>query len=180
MSGYKKLFLILPAAMVILDQITKQWIRVNLPMTGPRRSDRLQVIDGFFAIVHRENPGAAFGLFREFEYRRFLFLVVAIVATGVIFWMARELKEKQWILATALCLILAGAWGNAIDRAIFGSVTDFLEFRASGAFGDWCRANLRTNVFPQFNVADICVNVGVGLFIIHTLFFEKKDEESAA
>jgi signal peptidase II len=178
-TAYRRLFALLPAALVLLDQGTKSWIRHNLPMDGRHRSARIQVIDGFFAIVHRENPGAAFGLLREFEYRRVLFVLIVLAATAVIVRMARELRPGQTVLAVALCCILAGAYGNGFDRLFFGTVTDFLEFRASGSFAEWTRSVFNTSVFPQFNVADICVNTGVGLFIIHTLFLDRKQPEPA-
>ncbi len=179
MTAYRRLFAIVPLALVALDQATKAWIRAHLETDGRGPADRIEVIDGFFRIVHRENPGAAFGLFRDFEHRRILFVLVILAVTVGIGWMARELKPKQAVLATALCLILAGGWGNFIDRVAFGTVTDFLEFRASGALAAWTRDVFGTSVFPQFNVADICVNVRVGLFIVHTLFFERKAEDPA-
>ncbi len=180
MTAYRRLFAVLPLSLVLLDQATKAWIRSNLLMDGPHSSPRIQVIDGFFAIVHRENPGAAFGILGGYEYRRVFFLLTVVAATAVILWMARNLKPGQSVLAVGLCLILAGAYGNGYDRLVYGSVTDFLEFRASGAFAEWTRSVFKTSVFPQFNVADICVNVGVGLFIVHTFFFEKEDEDEPA
>ncbi len=174
MSLYRRLFAVLPLTLVVLDQITKAWVRDRLPTDGRGPDARIDVIDGFFRLVHRENPGAAFGIFRDFEHKAILFAVVILAMTVAVVWMARQLKPGQGVLAVALCCILAGGYGNFIDRVVFGTVTDFLEFRASGAFAQWTRQVVGTSVFPQFNVADICVNVGVALFVVHTLFFERR------
>jgi signal peptidase II len=58
------------------------------------------------------------------------------------------------LLRTALSLILGGAFGNLVDRAIFQTVTDFIEVYAGSHY------------FPAFNVADSCITVGAGLLFI--------------
>ena len=60
-------------------------------------------------------------------------------------------------LVIALSLLAAGGIGNVVDRVIFGYVVDFIEFNFIE--------------FPVFNVADICVTVGVILLFIQVLFF---------
>ena len=58
-------------------------------------------------------------------------------------------------------LILAGAVGNLIDRLAHGYVVDMFELQFIN--------------FPVFNVADICLTLGVGLMIY--LVLTEKDEE---
>ena len=72
-------------------------------------------------------------------------------------------KTKEYkFLPLSLMLILAGAWGNAIDRLIRGYVVDYFEF----TFFSW----------PVFNVADIYVVVGTVLLAV-LLIFVIKDEK---
>ena len=54
-----------------------------------------------------------------------------------------------------LALIVGGALGNLLDRVRFGAVIDFLDFHIGG----WH--------WPAFNVADICIVVGVGLYLLN-------------
>ena len=163
---------------VVLDQVTKAWIRANIEY----RDVGITVIDGFFDIVHAQNPGAALGLLGNVPGRRYLFVVFTLVAGGVIINMLRQLKPAERFLPFVLGLILSGAIGNAIDRIINegGRVTDFLRFHTDGAPGlnQWLATHWPyMTEYPSFNVADISLVVGVGLFIVHYLFLEEKPEE---
>ena len=58
-------------------------------------------------------------------------------------------------------LIIGGAIGNGIDRALFGAVTDFIDFSDIGF--RWV-----------FNIADSAITVGViGLIIASFVFKEE-------
>jgi signal peptidase II len=178
---YRRLFFILVPALVILDQITKAWIRVGLPMDDRGRAPRIKVIEGFFNIVHAKNPGAAWGLLGTNDYRMIFFTVVTLVAFVLILGYYRQLTAGDRVLAVGLCSVFAGAAGNFIDRLLFREVTDFLQFYASGSLGVTIKDVFGSRYWPAFNVADICINVGVGLFIVHVLFIEpKRDKERKA
>jgi signal peptidase II len=178
---YKSLLLGLTPLLFGFDQATKAAVRVGLPLNDAGRSERIDVIPGFFRIVHAENTGAAFSLFESASYRLPLFAVVFVLALGTIGIMIRQLKPGQWMLATSLALVLAGALGNSLDRFLYGSVTDFLDLYASGALGDWARSTFGTRHFPIFNIADICINVGVGLYLVHAVrdLFEPEEDADA-
>lgn len=128
---------------VLIDQTTKAAAREVLE-SGPR-----VLIPGVINLVHVENTGAAFSLG---EGAGVLFIGVAIVfivlATGIV-WKNPNLPFG---LVVPLGLVAGGGMGNMIDRVLWGSVTDFI----STAFMD----------FPVFNVADICVTVGIVLCAI--------------
>ena len=62
-----------------------------------------------------------------------------------------------------MTLLLAGAFGNAIDRLFRGYVVDFIQ-----------TVFIR---FPVFNVADIAITFGAMLLIIYLLFFDGKEEK---
>jgi len=110
------------------------------------------VIDGFFRITHARNPGAALGLFQDLPI--WVFIVLTLVALGFILSFYRQLASEDMFSATALALILGGAIGNLIDRATLGEVVDFLQF------------DLKLFIFPDFNVADSAIVVGVGLLLL--------------
>ena len=75
---------------------------------------------------------------------------------GILIWLRRH-PSDQPLVAVALCLILAGAIGNAIDRALRGYVVDFLDFHWAG----WH--------FAAFNIADTAITIGAGLMILDAI-----------
>ena len=55
----------------------------------------------------------------------------------------------------ALFVIFSGVLGNSIDRVWRGSVVDFIDFHYKNVWS-----------YPVFNIADIAICTGVGLFIL--------------
>jgi signal peptidase II len=160
-----------------LDQITKWWVVANLRQDV----EEISVIPGFFSLVHRQNPGAAFGLFREFEYRHWLFLVFTLIAAGVIVDLFRRLPPNDRFMSATLGLILSGALGNAIDRVAKQTVTDFLKvYTDLPSIAGWLQSNGLPNEWPSFNVADAALVVGVAMYLFHQLFLEDRSGEGAA
>jgi len=174
---YRNLFFILVPILVLLDQVTKAWVRAALPLPESGRTPKVPVIPGFFNLVHARNPGAAWGLLGEHEHRLVFFTVVTLVAFVVILGYYRQLRPGDRVLAVGLGSIFAGAMGNFIDRLLYREVTDFLQFYASGSFGRFLVDTLGSRYWPAFNVADICINVGVGLFVIHVVFIEGRRKD---
>ncbi|MDD5730013.1 MAG: signal peptidase II [Candidatus Omnitrophica bacterium] len=133
-----------------LDQLSKFIISGRLLL-----NESIPVIKGvlYFTLVH--NRGAAFGLLKN---QLPLFVFTAIVTVVLIY---SNLKKHRLggfsIYNVSLCLILAGALGNFIDRIIFGYVIDFLDFR----------------VWPVFNLADSAITAGAVL-LGYTLLFDKR------
>jgi signal peptidase II len=165
----KKAFLFLAVAgiVVLLDQLTKDWIIATL-----RLHEGFPVIDGFFNIIHVRNPGAAFGFMAGTSpaFRSVFFIAITLAAILLILhylWRAlRQTKAEKISPLFSLSLILAGAVGNLIDRIRFGEVVDFLDVYV-GAY-HW----------PAFNVADASISTGATLLVI-ALFFrrgERADE----
>lgn len=154
---------------MLLDQLTKAWIRSAFPIRGGGivSGKTIGVIPNFFDIVHIENRGAAWGLLANSPYRQWFFVVVTVVAFVMIANYYRQLRPTERVLAYALCFIFAGAAGNFIDRVLYAQVTDFLDFHVRGRH------------WPAFNVADICICVGVGLFAVHSLFLDERTSEQA-
>jgi len=142
---------VLAAGVVVLDRFTKGIIKSKIGLW-----DRpMDVIPGFFDIVHTENPGIAFGLLAESSgpWRSvlligFSFVVLAVIATMLL------RGTHSAALRSGLGLVLGGAFGNLYDRIVNRTVTDFLEFHAGSHY------------FPAFNVADSAISVGAGLLLL--------------
>jgi signal peptidase II len=151
---------------LVLDLATKIAIDANLSY-----ADRIPVIPGFFYLTHVRNTGAAFGLFSDAPqlYRMVFFISVSLIAVGIIITFYRKLSPGDQLAALALGLILGGAIGNLIDRIFRQEVVDFLHFRL------W-----RGYSWPDFNVADSAIVVGVGLLMLELLASEGEQRVSAS
>jgi len=164
------IFGVLVPLVVALDQWTKKIIRDELDLR-----ERIRVVPGFFDIVHAENPGAAWGMLGDFEHRMPFFSAVALIAFGVIAVFMVRLPASHKTMSTSLALIFAGAAGNFIDRWRFEKVTDFLDFYVGAEPARrWFIEHLGNNHWPVFNVADISISVGVGLYAVYVIFLEPK------
>lgn len=124
-----------------------------------RPKDMVVLSDDYFRLRYAENPGAAFGLFRNLpeDLRGPLFHLVsigAVVLVGYYFSQLRGAKNEAWA-RWGLPLVLGGAIGNYVDRLARGFVIDFLE-------AHW----LEKAYWPAFNVADTAIVVGVGLLLV--------------
>ncbi len=137
-------FLLIAAAVVAADQLSKAWIRDNVA-TGYMLFDA-----GIFQIIHINNTGAAFGLFHDQSFILTIVAFVGVVAILLAAFLSRRsfLPIDNMLSRTALGLVLGGTVGNLIDRIRFGQVTDFIDFK----------------VWPAFNVADSAVTIGVIIF----------------
>jgi len=151
-------FYLIALAVFLADQVSKKWIEQNL---GP--GDKIEVLGNFFVITFIKNPGAAFGILKEQTV--FFLIVTVIVVSGIVWYMHRAYRTSGPLPPVGLALILGGAIGNFVDRAIYGEVVDFLQF----TFGTW--------VFPIFNLADTGITVGVCLLLLDAvLAFARKDD----
>jgi len=149
---------------LVLDLVTKMAIDAHLSY-----SDRIPIIPGFFYLTHVRNTGAAFGMFADAPqvYRLIFFISVSLIAVGIIVAYLRKLAPGDRLAALALGLILGGAVGNLIDRIFRQEVVDFLHFRL------W-----RGYSWPDFNVADSAIVVGVGLLVLELLASEGEQRSS--
>ncbi|CAN5142889.1 signal peptidase II [soil metagenome] len=137
------LFGVTVSAVLVLDIVTKLIVQRTLTPYVP-----VPVLGDFFRLTYIFNPGAAFGLHLG-EYSRWIFLLLSLVATVVLFAMYRTTPAHDRLRLFAIALVTAGAIGNLIDRIRSPrGVIDFLDFDLG--FARW----------PVFNVADIGVSVG--------------------
>ncbi|MDP2309878.1 MAG: signal peptidase II [Pseudomonadota bacterium] len=191
MSTKLKILTILTTLLVLVDQLTKVWTVRALRYSGqsltphtwnglkqlgydPDSPEEIQVIPGFLSLIHAQNPGAAMGMLVSFEHRMWVFLVFTVVAVGVLISMYRQLPDNDRFQSATIALILSGAVGNAIDRVHKQTVTDFIRvYTDAPAAKAWLIGNFRTAEWPTFNVADAAIVVGVAMYLIQYLFFER-------
>ena len=124
---------------LLLDQFVKYLVRTNMEL-----GQSIPIISGIFHLTYIENPGAAFGILAN---RRLLFLLLTIIIVGIMFYLYFQLRQKKSLTAFSLGLVISGALGNFIDRFFRGTVTDLFDLR----------------IWPIFNIADICICVGLAL-----------------
>ena len=153
------ILLIVCSVILFLDQWTKAVVLDRLPLHR-----RIPVIPGFFDLTHVRNTGGAFGIFggERSGLGALLFLVVSVVAVGILLVLFIRARENEKTLAFAYSLILSGALGNLLDRLRLGEVVDFLEFYVSSF--RW----------PAFNIADSAICVGIGLMALELIIKEEK------
>ena len=151
--------LLLSAIVVVLDQATKYGI-VHHVMSTPQVIE----ITPFFNIVMVWNQGASFGLFSTGSPWTPVVLggIAVLISIFLVAWLSNT--DSRW-LAAALGLVIGGALGNAVDRALYGAVADFLDFHAFGFH------------WPSFNVADIAITAGVGMLLLDGLIGKRRDHK---
>ncbi|HKI55596.1 MAG TPA: signal peptidase II [Trueperaceae bacterium] len=154
--------LLLAALLIAADQISKAWVVSTLSI-GSRE---LPLGLGFY-ILHTRNNGAAFGILRNVHLRlgglvidgTFLLGVLsALVGLAILLTLLGSGRRLSAITRVSLALVLAGAWGNMIDRFRLGYVVDFIHFHVPGFD------------FPVFNIADACIVIGAALLLLASLF----------
>ena len=144
------------AAVLILDQLTKNWALERLS-----RGDIEVVFDWRFHLVR--NPAAAFSLGEG------LGPLIGVLALGVVAALVVMSRDYKGRLPTVFVgMIVGGALGNIADRAfrdgdgfLGGEVIDFIDVR----------------FWPVFNVADSAVVLGVILLAGYSIFIEPRHHE---
>ncbi len=145
------LFLVL----LVSDQYSKMMAVTELSL-----GETVPVIEGYFNFTLVHNPGAAFGMFSDWEdsNRRIALGVVSVLALIVVAWfMFHEAKDDK-VAQVALSAIIAGAVGNLIDRFRYDYVIDFLDFY-------WGNYH-----WPAFNIADSAITIGVSILVVIMVF----------
>jgi signal peptidase II len=146
--------LVLGAAVLVADQVTKHFALAHLPLGVP-----LHLIEGWLSLTLVMNPGLAFGLLGGLPPAwRWAVAALSVAALAVLARVAlRILPTGGRTGRVAIGLIVGGAVGNLIDRARFGAVVDFVDVHWRGYH------------WPAFNVADSAITVGVVLLAFRLL-----------
>ncbi len=144
---------------VVVDQATKlaadAWLAYHRPVA----------VAPMFNLTLSYNRGAAFSFLADAGgWQRWFFLALAGVISAVLVAWMRRLSPRQRITGMALALVLGGAVGNLIDRAVYGHVIDFLDVY----YERWH--------WPTFNVADSAITLGVALLFFGALRGEGNED----
>lgn len=145
MKNYRKLYFPLAAVMLILlDQLSKQWIVNHIPLNAIRKC-----VPGIFSLTYLRNYGAAFSIFQN---QQWLFTVITLTVVGAAcYYFIKNINGNFWFLF-GLLLIISGGIGNFIDRLRLSYVVDMVHL-------DFMN-------FAIFNVADSYLTVGVVILFI--------------
>ncbi|MEZ0369587.1 MAG: signal peptidase II [Candidatus Sericytochromatia bacterium] len=149
-------FVAIALAIFVLDQVSKYPIRAGWQLGQSRP------VFPWLSFTYVQNTGSLFGIFQG---NPLPLGIVSALVSGAIIWYAWHLQRNSgWLAYITLGTLLGGAVGNMLDRLFFGFVVDFFDLQANGR-----------NIWPVFNVADIAVDVAIGLFVLMA-FLEPKTQ----
>ncbi|MBQ3419174.1 MAG: signal peptidase II [Erysipelotrichaceae bacterium] len=151
------IYFFIVAVLVFIDQFSKSLIVSTIDL-----NQSITVIKGFFNITYVRNFGAGFSIMQNATTT---FYIITPICLILFIYLLIKTKEKDYLSKTALLLMIGGTIGNFLDRIINVYVVDFLDFIIFG----WD--------FPVFNFADICLTIGVGIYIV-SLLKESKNERA--
>lgn len=145
MKNYRKLYFPLAAVvLILLDQLSKQWIVNHIPLNAIRKC-----VPGIFSLTYLRNYGAAFSILQN---QQWFFTVITLAVVGAAcYYFIKNINGNFWFLF-GLLLIISGGIGNFIDRLRLGYVVDMVHL-------DFMN-------FAIFNVADSYLTVGVVILFI--------------
>ena len=156
--AYVILNLVCVAALVGIDQAIKLWaVQALAPV------ESITLIPHVLELRFVLNQGMAFSLLSGRQLFLILTTTAALLLVAYMLLLQRRSRGKL-LQQTAFILVLAGGIGNLIDRVLNGEVVDYIN----PLFID----------FAVFNFADICVCVGVALWVLVILLEEVDDKPS--
>lgn len=150
---------------IVLDQLTKYIAEAELLLHQP------VAILPSFNLTLMYNKGAAFSFLSEAGgWQRIFFVALSSIISVFLFvWLKQISNDKEQktnqLLQVAIALILGGAIGNLIDRAMTGAVVDFIQLYYSSYY------------FPAFNIADSSITAGACLLILDMLLESKRTKQ---
>lgn len=145
------IWLIISLLIAAADQLVKYLILSNAQI-----GETVFSLKPIVEITYVQNTGAAFSMLEGKVW--ILGIVSALFCAAVVaYWIIK--KPKHPLLCTSISMIFAGALGNAIDRLARGFVVDYID----AAFIN----------FPVFNIADMAIVIGAGLFILYEILYDR-------
>lgn len=152
-TSFWRLPLLLCLGTFLTDQLSKWLVLRGWPQPGIH----LEVVPGFFSLVHFQNKGAAWGILASHTWMLGLLSLAALVAIVIFF---RHLTENRPLYALLYGILAGGVAGNMFDRFYHTFVVDFLFFYLGSYERSW----------PAFNVADSAITCSVTALVIHSWF----------
>lgn len=171
--------LLIACILVLVDQSTKVAVKgfslFGFSHHGMYLGESIPIIGEFLRFTFVENPGMAFGV--EFGSGKIFLTLFSLIASISLVYYLRMIEEAKLQVRIAIMLILAGAFGNFIDRMFYGVlygegplfyglVVDFIQVDIPDIqFG-----NLIYTHWPVFNIADSCVSIGMVLLLLYNRY----------
>lgn len=144
------------AALIGLDQLVKWWTVETMALHEVK-----PFLPNIMSLTYLRNYGAAYSILQN---QQWLFTIVTLVVMSVLTWYFVKNINGSFFTLFSLSLMIAGGLGNFIDRLRLGYVVDMFHL-------DFIN-------FPVFNVADVCLTVGVGILFICLMKEEKNGSKS--
>jgi len=143
----RKMFQAVLIFWLLLDVVSKQIVLFTMELR-----QTIPLWEGVFHLTYVRNYGAAFSMMQG---QMLIFYLALLLLLCMVVWFWFSERPNHWMPVVGTALVVAGALGNTLDRAFYGSVVDMFDFRAIN--------------FAIFNVADMGITVGGALFIIWLL-----------
>ncbi|MDQ0455319.1 signal peptidase II [Rhizobium paknamense] len=143
-------------AALFLDQAVKYAVEVELPM------HELVHVVPMLGLFRTHNLGVAFSMLSHLDAWAIVGMRLAIVA--FVLWLWRNTSRDHRFAHLGYSLIIAGAFGNIIDRFVYGYVVDYILFYTD------------TWSFAVFNLADSYISIGAGLILLEELLLLRRNK----
>ena len=182
---------------LLIDQITKFWIKLNMTI-----GESFSVLGDWFQIYFIENNGMAFGWEFGAQYGKLVLSIFRIIAVALLFYFIYYLAKKKTKFGPLLgiSLITAGALGNIIDGMFYGMIfseSTFTQvatlFPADGGYSGFLQGKVVDMLYfplftipewmpffggqiffsPIFNIADSAITIGFLYLLIFQWDFLK-------
>ena len=153
-------YYILAFFVFILDQATKWLVVANMNL-----HQSIPIVENVLYFTSHRNRGAAFGILQG---QMWLFFIVTVIVVAVVIYYIEKYAQTSRLLGISLGLILGGAFGNFFDRLFRNEVVDFIDTYIFGYD------------FAIFNVADMALVIGVGLFCIQIILEERQQKKQGS
>lgn len=153
-------FFLCALLMFVLDQGTKVWARRALKPEGyPNAYPTAKVVvRNFVDLRYSENPGSAFGFFRNTKGARPILFGFSLATFALLWRYIYRLPYRARWLTGKLSLLLAGSAGNVVDRLQYSRVTDFIVLKIT--------TSQRVHEWPTFNLADVALVFGTAMLLV--------------
>lgn len=139
---------------LLIDQLIKIAVEAYLPL-----QQAVHVIP-HLALYRTYNLGVAFSMLDHLDGWFIVTMRLCIVA--FVIWMWRRTPKDKFFAHTGFAFIIAGAFGNLLDRFIYGHVIDYILFYTE------------TWSFAVFNIADSFITIGAGCVIVDEILSSRK------
>lgn len=157
----RKYFVVAGVVCALLTALD-QWTKIIIERSFYLYQSKV-VIPDFFSLVYITNKGAAWGILAG---RWYLLLGISAAALFCCVFFFRKITENYPERIFAMALLVSGIVGNSVDRIWRGEVVDFLDF--------YIRIGEKVWHWPAFNVADIAICCGVGIYVLSNLIRPEK------